>query len=186
MFNDLANKAFRHEFLSERIRVGMAFAIRAIRERAKMTQEELAEKLKTSKSVVSRYEDPNYGRFNLGTLLAIARVFDVALLVKFVPYSKFVAEHQDVSPSALAIKSYAEEKNEYQQQPIKQVPLADRGQRHFDQHPREPNKDFNTLQGMNREKDWQSLPDDMLFPGNPRNAGSTPYHAKPKDFQLGL
>lgn len=110
MFNDLANKAFRIAFLAENIRNGLAFSIRAIRESQKMTQGQLAEKAKKPASVISRLEDPNYGRYTIRTLLDLAAAFDVALLIKFVPYSRLISETKDLSPKALAALSYSQEK----------------------------------------------------------------------------
>lgn len=120
MFNDLANKAFRIAFLAENIKAGLAFQIRALRERAKWSQPELAEKSAKTQSVISRLENPNYGKYTISTLLDMARAFDVALLIKFVPYSRLIAELQDLSPKGLAVDNYSQEKERMQQQAARQ------------------------------------------------------------------
>jgi transcriptional regulator with XRE-family HTH domain len=69
------------------------------------SQSDLAEVAKTSRTVITRIEDPNYGKLTLKTLFAIASAFDVALLVKFVPFSRLVKEYEDVSWQVLAAPS---------------------------------------------------------------------------------
>lgn len=115
MFDDLANKHFRDAFLEENIRNRLAFQIRALREKNEWSQPLLAEKSGKTQSVISRLEDPNYGRFTLRTLLDMASAFDVALFVSFVPYSKLIAEIKDVSPDALAVASYRQEKKAFEE-----------------------------------------------------------------------
>jgi len=115
MFNDFVNKKFRHAFLAENIKAGLAFQIRAIRERQKLSQPELAKKATKTQSVISRLEDPNYGSYTIRTLLDLAGALDVALLVKFVSYSRLAQEIKDVSPEALAVPSYVEEQEIYRQ-----------------------------------------------------------------------
>jgi len=110
MFNDFLNKEFRDAFLGENIRTRLAFQIRALREKYKWSQPQLAERAGKTQSVISRLEDPRYGKFTIKSLLDLASAFDVALLISFVPYTKLITEISDVSPKALAIASYEEEK----------------------------------------------------------------------------
>lgn len=109
MFNDLANKDFRDAFLEENIKAGIIFQLRALREKRGWLQSDLAREAGKTQSVIARLEDPSYGKFTLRTLLDLAKAFDVALLVKLVPYTRLVAELQDVSSEALAVASYDEE-----------------------------------------------------------------------------
>lgn len=108
-FNKLKNSAYRHAYLKEHIRIGIASQIRILRTKANLSQSQLAEKIGTKQSVISRLEDPDSGAVNLNTLLKIAGAFDVGLLVKFASFGKFIEESQDISPSALAVSNYAEE-----------------------------------------------------------------------------
>lgn len=110
MFNDFANKIFRDEFLEENIKTRLALQVRALREKAKLSRPELGELIGTTPSGISRIEDPNYGKFTIRTLLKLASAFDVALFISFVPYTKLIMELKDVSPDALAVSSYKEEK----------------------------------------------------------------------------
>lgn len=105
----LKNKKFRHAYLAEHIRVGIATQIRILRTKAKMTQLQLAEMVGTKQGVISRLEDPDSGYANLNTLLKIAEALDVSLMVKFVSFGKFIEESRDISPQSLTVNSYNEE-----------------------------------------------------------------------------
>lgn len=109
MVNELADKDFRNAVLEENVKTGVAYQVRALREKMKWSQAELGEKAGKTQSVVCRIEDPSYGKFTIRTLLDFAEAFDVALLVKFVSYSRFATELENLSPSALAVPSYSEE-----------------------------------------------------------------------------
>jgi len=110
MFDDFANKEFRDAFLEENIKTRLALQVRALREKAKWSQPELGERAGKTQSGISRIEDPNYGKFTIRTLLDLASAFDVALFISFVSYSKLITEIDDVSPEALAVANYKEEK----------------------------------------------------------------------------
>jgi len=108
-FNELENKKFRHAYLKEHIRIGIASQIRILRNKLNISQSQLAEIIGTKQSVISRIEYPDSVSVNLNTLLKIAEAFDIGLLVKFSAFGKFLAESQDISPKALAVNSYSEE-----------------------------------------------------------------------------
>lgn len=55
-----------------------------------MTQGELAEKIDSDQNAVSRIENPRYGKQTLTTLKKVAAAFDVALVVRFVPFSQLI------------------------------------------------------------------------------------------------
>jgi hypothetical protein len=100
----LESKAYRDAYVLEHIKNGIAFQIRTLREDRDWTQGKLGELAKKPRNVISRLEDPNYGKFTLATLLEVASAFDVGLMVKFVPFSRLVREYDDVSPEALSAK----------------------------------------------------------------------------------
>ena len=61
-----------------------------MRDQTDWSQEQLAEKVGTNQNAISRLENPNYGKATITTLKRIASVFDVALVVRFVPFSQLV------------------------------------------------------------------------------------------------
>jgi transcriptional regulator with XRE-family HTH domain len=105
----LTNKAFRDAYVYEHVRNGVSFQIRAMREEKGWTQGKLGEISEKPRNVITRLEDPNYGKLTIRTLLEIASAFDVALLVKFVPFSRLLREYEDTSPSALVAANISKE-----------------------------------------------------------------------------
>lgn len=106
----LESKAYRDAYVIEHIKNGIAFQIRTLREDRDWTQGKLGEIAEKPRNVISRLEDPNYGKFTLATLIEIASAFDVGLMVKFVPFSRLTKEYDDVSPEALSARSTSDKK----------------------------------------------------------------------------
>jgi transcriptional regulator with XRE-family HTH domain len=104
-------KQYRDAHVRERIRIGIPYQIRALREQdgRNWTQAELGKRVGKPQNVISRLEDPNYGKLSIQTLLEVAAAFDVALLIKFVSYSRLIGEFEDVSQKALEVQSFEED-----------------------------------------------------------------------------
>lgn len=96
------SRKYRDSYVYEHVRNGIPFQIRALRKDREWSQSDLAEAAKTSRTVITRIEDPNYGKLSIKTLLAIASAFDVALLIKFVPFTRLLREYENVSSEALS------------------------------------------------------------------------------------
>jgi transcriptional regulator with XRE-family HTH domain len=71
------------------------------------SQQDLADRLGVAQETVSRWEDANYGRFTLSTLLRIASVFDVALAVRFETFGRAAEFEANLSPEDLAVPPFA-------------------------------------------------------------------------------
>lgn len=98
----LADKEYRHIFVDESINAGIAFQIRELR--GEMSQADVAENMPGGTSAqgrISDYENPDYGKFQLGTLKRLAAAFDVGLIVRFVPFSELVDWASDLSPERI-------------------------------------------------------------------------------------
>jgi transcriptional regulator with XRE-family HTH domain len=108
---DFGDKGYRDAFVEANIRNAIAFQIRALRKKRGWSQGELAAKCGKAQNVISRLEDPNYGRYTLQTLLSLAGTFDVALSVRFVSYGELLSQLKNVSDEALAVPSFDEETN---------------------------------------------------------------------------
>src|SRR5713226_7367760 len=124
----LKNKKYRDAYVSAHVRNGNAYQIRALREQQGLTQGELGKKARKPQNVISRLEDPSYGKASIPTLLDLAAAFDVALLVKFVPFSKLLKEVEDLSPEALSAKSFEEDQFEEETAtpvPVQPLPAVD-------------------------------------------------------------
>jgi len=107
---DFKNKAYRDEFVSAGIDNGIAFQIFAMREQRHWSQQKLATaaRKRGHQPIVSRWEKPGH-RFNLATLKEIASAFDVALIVRFVPYSELLKWSSEVRPGSFEVPSFQEE-----------------------------------------------------------------------------
>jgi len=72
-----------YEEISAGIDIGEQIA--ELRHKSKMSQLQLAQKVKTSRSAIARYESGEYENFNIKTLTKIARAFHKNLKVSFSP-----------------------------------------------------------------------------------------------------
>ncbi len=111
IWESLHDSEFRKQFIDEHINVGIAFQIRSLRDRQKLTQAKLSELLgdKRKQPLISEWENPNYGKYTLATLKDLAKAFDVGLLVRFVPFSTLVDWTVDITSTAIAPPSSTDE-----------------------------------------------------------------------------
>jgi hypothetical protein len=102
----LADKSYRDGYVSTQLRIWLADQVRALR--GDMTQAEFGKLIGKPQTVVSRLEDPDYGRLTIETLLEVASKLDIALLVRFVDYSTFLLATNDLSDNALRPMPYSQ------------------------------------------------------------------------------
>lgn len=106
LIEKLTRKSYRDEYVAENVKTGIAYQIRALRDQRGWSQKVLATAMDKPQSVVSRMEDPDYGKLTVQSLLEVAAAFDVALLVKFVSLPDMINKTRDVSPKALEAVSF--------------------------------------------------------------------------------
>jgi transcriptional regulator with XRE-family HTH domain len=109
IWTSLEDEEYRHEFSSD-VGTGLSFQIRALREKKGWTQEELAARTGKKQETISQWENPDYGSYTLNSLKSLASAFDVALIVKYAPFSELVDWTVNLSPSRLAPLSFEEER----------------------------------------------------------------------------
>ena len=91
MWKSLTDKAYRHAYSAAHVGDYLAMQLHSMRQRRGWTQKQLSEESGITQPQLSNYEDTCEG-VNLGTLHKLATSFDVALVVKFVPFSALVKE----------------------------------------------------------------------------------------------
>jgi transcriptional regulator with XRE-family HTH domain len=112
LLDELENREYREAFVEAHAKDTVAFQIRNLRKAHEWEQRDLAEKLGNAKlqPMISRYENPDYGRYSITTLLELAKAFDVALVVHFAPYSELVEWDWQTTSSTLAPRPYSKDK----------------------------------------------------------------------------
>ena len=107
---ELREKRYRDAYVDSQIRIGLPFQIRALRKsRDKMTQAALSKKAEMSQPRISEIESPGERNLNIDTLLRLASAFDVALEVRFVPFSALVDRSESFDPEKFNVPSFDDE-----------------------------------------------------------------------------
>lgn len=102
----LKRPAYRRAYVAEHVRRGVAYQIRALRDQRGWNQGHLSKLLGKPQSVVSRLEDPDYGKVTIQTLLEVASVFDVALQVRFVSHSAFLKQTRNLTTESMRVDGF--------------------------------------------------------------------------------
>jgi transcriptional regulator with XRE-family HTH domain len=108
-FDFLTSKARRHAFVAAFVRQGVSMQIQLLRKREKWSQKRLGEVTEKKQNAITRLEDPSYGKFTITTLLELAKAFDVALSVRFIPFSELEHQSQNLSPETLCVARFRDE-----------------------------------------------------------------------------
>lgn len=102
--------------VSSNLSEGIAFQIRATRDKRVMTQAALARESGMTQNNLSRLESPDYGKQTISSLKRIAEALDVALVVRFVPFSQYINWlsgtpflDAGIRPEAIAVLSFEDE-----------------------------------------------------------------------------
>lgn len=91
IWNRFSKKPYRDAFVSASIDDGIGLQLFAMRQHRNLTQANLAEKCEMKQSRISAIENSS-ASLSLTSLKRIASALDVALSVKFVPFSEFVTD----------------------------------------------------------------------------------------------
>jgi transcriptional regulator with XRE-family HTH domain len=94
IWESFSDKEYRDFFVEDTIADSLAIQIQRMRQRRRLTQTDLAALAETKQTAVSRWEN-SQPPGSIKTLQKIASAFDVALVVKFVPFSEFVKGDPD-------------------------------------------------------------------------------------------
>lgn len=108
-FLALKNRKARDAYVEAELVNGLAHQIRIIRQQRGWSQKELAKRVGTTQTTISRLEDPSYGKYSIRTLLALGKVFDVALFVRYMQFSQFMPATWDTRPDHFRANAFEEE-----------------------------------------------------------------------------
>lgn len=109
-FRRLMRPSARHAFVEAEVVTQIAHQIRALRQQRGWSQLRVAKELGTTQAAISRLEDPSYGRVSLATLLALSKVFDVGLDVRFRSVLEMLRESRSVVfQRELEVESFEDE-----------------------------------------------------------------------------
>lgn len=100
------DKEYRDGYISDAISDRIAIQIASLRQDRGWTQTQLAEKIGTQQTAICRHESGENAP-TLSTLKKIASAYDVALVVKFVPFSEFLSGESE--PIDRPIPSFSED-----------------------------------------------------------------------------
>jgi|WetSurMetagenome_2_1015567.scaffolds.fasta_scaffold259216_1 transcriptional regulator with XRE-family HTH domain len=79
----MENPRFKAMYDQVSTQMNIGEQIAQLRHEAKMSQLELAKKVSTSRTAIVRYESGDYNRYNVGTLMRIARALHKKLKISF-------------------------------------------------------------------------------------------------------
>jgi len=104
----IADPEDRREFVRDQVRTRFAMLIRALREQEgrEWSQSELGRRMEKPQSVVSRIEDPDYGRLSLETMFEVAEAFDLPLWVDIPEWDTWLQRSKEVGRAELERKSF--------------------------------------------------------------------------------
>jgi transcriptional regulator with XRE-family HTH domain len=111
LLSELDNPEYRRGFVEAHAKDTIAFQIRQLRKALGWEQRDLARVLGNPKlqPMVSRYENPDYGKYSVTTLLELAAAFDVALIVRFAPFSELAEWDFNANPQKMTPPRYSKD-----------------------------------------------------------------------------
>jgi transcriptional regulator with XRE-family HTH domain len=109
MIAEWFSRKYRQRFVDAFVRQGVASQIQLLRKREGLSQKKLGEITDKKQNAIARLEDPSYGKFTLTTLLELANAFDVALSVRFIPFSELEEQTNNLTPEKLCARRFSDE-----------------------------------------------------------------------------
>lgn len=112
LINEMMDKEYRDAYVQSQIRTRLPFQLRALRKSMQLSQAELAKAAEMAQARISDLERPTGKLPKLDTLCRIASALDVAVEVRFVPFSELIEASENFDPDNVSIKTFEEEVKE--------------------------------------------------------------------------
>jgi transcriptional regulator with XRE-family HTH domain len=109
IWKKMARKAYRDGLVAAHVSNTVSAQIAKLREKEGWTQKELADRAGMKQSRISALEDPNYENIEVATLRRLASAFDVALTVRFIPFSELARWADTLSEEKLIVPKFEED-----------------------------------------------------------------------------
>lgn len=106
---DMKDKAYRHGLVNAQIDIDLPLQLRGLRKQRGWTQAELAEKTGMKQPRISAMEKPGAVSFTLETLRRMAEAYDVALIVRFAPFSELWRWSNNFDPDSVNIPEFSQD-----------------------------------------------------------------------------
>jgi transcriptional regulator with XRE-family HTH domain len=100
------SRKYREAFIDAHLSSTIAAQINTMRHDRNLSQLELATLAGMKQARISVLEDPNNKSLSIRTLRRIASAFDVALIIRFVPYSAVARWSNEVEPGKFSVASF--------------------------------------------------------------------------------
>jgi transcriptional regulator with XRE-family HTH domain len=101
ILRELEKDDFRASFVADHVRTRLALLIRTLREQRGWSQAELGRRLGKPQSVISRLEDPDYGKVTTQTLFEVASAFGLPLYIDMPDWADWFCLMSDMSSQNL-------------------------------------------------------------------------------------
>ena len=106
LWEKFKNKAYRHAFVASHLANNISAQIFSTREARGWTQQQLAEASGMAQARISVMENSAYENFSLSTLKRLATALDVALIVRFVPFSELADYATNADSDRLVVPEF--------------------------------------------------------------------------------
>ena len=109
LISEMRNKEYRDAYVASQIRMTLPLLVRTLRRNVAWTQPQLAEAAGMAQPRISELEKPGERRLTIETLLKLASAFDVALQVRFLPFSELIDWNEEIDLDNFAIPPFSQE-----------------------------------------------------------------------------
>jgi len=109
LIQEFADREARNHYAQELLDSFIALQIKTLRQQRNWNQGELARRAKKHQSQISAMEQIDFGAWKISTLRQLAKAFDLALVVKFESFGRFLDEVLPVERGVLEKPSFPED-----------------------------------------------------------------------------